>query len=311
MNEQHPESRPVLVPRSGEAATRRVEVWSLTDYADEKGRRIVESQKREVIGDKFDFVAKGMSEKMLSPEGQAELAEELAASIRVGRQALETTVQTGSDQGVEKLKNSHLEALFSPIIRPELPQGDEDNEYDYLFGSDEDVAEKLKLKQAESQKNAPILEAQKEYDRFIDKDTRRIASGRLEMAVSRDQGLKELLHQFGQDKTSVEAVDAIREDKELRYSVGVYLLEKLNRAVKDDPDSFGDRLVRNGDKKNDSKSHMSVPSMTSREYATYIALAKIDGSFNGDRETADDYVQYDSNGKVINAQHRDAANAIL
>lgn len=239
---------------------------------------------------------------------------ELLKQLKENREARMEAAAENPEQSVERTKNPVLESIFAPITRPEIPsdtvEGDSGRKYDYLFGTDEERAVGLAAVQARSLANEPIRKEQAEYDRYINDDTRRIASDQLKYAILRDPTLKGILEDHSFIESSLEAVDALRTDVELRYDVGVYLLNKMNRAVSDNPSSYGDRLVRNGNKRNDYHG-MGVSQMTSRQYASYLALSMLDGSFNGDRQSADDSVRHDPSGKVINSQHRDAARSII
>lgn len=294
----------------------KVEVWNLTDRVNEKGQRVAESQTPEDTLDQdgeptFDFVEKALSDRTISLEGQAELAETLASTRRsVGDIALKTTIELTKNQESERI--SHLEGLFSPIIRPELVKssGDESG-YDHLFSkNDQEYSDGMARIEAEAKANQPTIEAQKEYDRFINDETREVSSDRLKLALSKDGGLREILSKYGLNEASLEAVDALRTENALRYDVGTYLIAKLDRLISGDPANFGDRVVNNGYKRTDAK-RLPVDGVTSREYVSYLALAKLDGSFNSDRQTESDGVEYNDKGTPIQGQHRDAANLLI
>ncbi|MBC7868906.1 hypothetical protein H7X69_01885 [Candidatus Saccharibacteria bacterium] len=335
MSEKLSDSQPVLVSRSSvDGAPRRVEVWRLTDRVDERGRRIATSQTEEKFGSEHGYVEKPLSDTTRSLDGQTKLAEELAADLNrtperyklspeaeaklardLGGSVLESVGFVGFENAteqpnVEKEKNPRLERIFTPNARPELSESTNSTDYDYLWASEEEHAAGLARLRAESIANEPILKAQQEHDKFVTQGTREVASDQLRNSMKYDIGLKEILKKYSFAEASLDAVDAIRTDKNVRYDVGVYLLDKLNNAVKRNPRGYGDRLVANGQKRSDNHSRFAADT-TSREYATCIALAMLDGSFNGDRQLADDNLKHDSNGKIINAQHRDAARSIL
>lgn len=111
MSEKYSENQPILVPRSGDKATRRVEVWHLTSDVDVvSGRSIARSQSPEANRGSYGYVEKPLSNKTLSLEGQAELAEELAQGMimkkELGGTALEGfgVEQPEDDNAVDQLR---------------------------------------------------------------------------------------------------------------------------------------------------------------------------------------------------------------
>lgn len=214
----------------------------------------------------------------------------------------------------EKQKNPKLEKLFAPSVRPEVPKVEGENSYDYLFIKDEEELSRFRAAQAERDRiNQPIIEAQKTYDRLTNEDTRHYSEQRLADVLRRDPELRTMLAEKGFQEASLAAVDALREDAELRYSVGEYLLKKLDKAIDADyiagGRSFGDRIIANGEKRTD---YLPLPvRTTSREYVAYLALAKISGMFNYKVDSADILKDQDEQGKIIYNQHRHAAGMIL
>lgn len=354
MSERLPENQPILVPRSVEKgadpSTRRIEVWHTTGESSADGRQMVVGSVEEEINGEIGYPAKPMSERWASPEGQAELAKELAASRDLGHQALENSSHMSEDlqifsrqrrrelrtqaaaiyeaglmqpsvhreneisiSDMEKERDPILERIYKPISRPETEEMSDrevDKNYDFLFGTDEEHDMAIAAFNAKERADEPIRKAQKEHDRYINQETRQLAVEQLQRTTSHDRGLRDILREHSFGEVSIDAVDAIRTDEGLRYDVGTYLLDKLNRSITENPRDYGDRLVMNGNKRNDYHT-LGESRMTSRQYASYLALAMIDGSFNGDHQSSTDTVEYDDNGKVINAQHRDAARSIL
>ncbi len=206
----------------------------------------------------------------------------------------------------ERESHPHLAALFQPMVRPEVPDRGAD-EYSYLF-EDDDVVEAERQRRAVEE--GPILRAQREYDKLVSDASRQLAESKLRSTLQRDGALREILDKHGYDRASLDAVDALRTDEDLRYEVGTYLLDKLRRMTSISPMKFGDRILKDGTKRTDARA-MPTDGVSSQEYAAFLALAKIDGSFNADKESDSDKTEYGFGGQPIQGQHRAAAEYIL
>lgn len=208
-------------------------------------------------------------------------------------------------------KDPVLSRVFAPLERPQDPVDSIVNKnYDYLFASDDvNEAEVAKYK-AQDEKDRPIREAQAEYDSFVTDETRALAAEQLDRTLKRDRELQDILLKYSQFTPSLETVDALRTNKDLRYDVGTHLLNKLDMLASMHPELFGNRILNNT-MKNNNFNKMTPSNITTRQYATTLALAMIDGSFNGDKQASDDVTMYNEQGKIIYGQHRDAARTIL
>ena len=207
-------------------------------------------------------------------------------------------------------KNAHLAAVFAPLVRPETPPS-KVNLTDALFSDDDDAHPRALAELAlEHEANAPIIEQQKLYDKLVSDDTRDYSLQRLQLALRRDFRLEDILKDAGFKEASLDAVDAIRTDPELRYKVGVHFMAKLNSEIAKEPMNFGSRLLTNANKRNDYI--VQSVSTTSREYAAYLAVSKISGMFNYKAERASDDTEYNKiTGQPITSQHRAAADLLL
>jgi hypothetical protein len=210
----------------------------------------------------------------------------------------------------EKLKDPALKEIFKPLLRPELvSMGEEEvqESYDYLFGTDEEHSRALANLADKDRVKDPIRRQQQEHDKYVNDETRKLAVEQLRRTLVGDDELATILAEHSFPVASIEAVDAIRTNEELRYAVGTHLLEKLNKTINKAPGTFGDRLIRNTEKANDFH-RLGKSRMSSRAYASTLALSMIDGSFNGLLQT--DSTEY-RDGQAVQGQHRHAARSIL
>lgn len=222
-----------------------------------------------------------------------------------------------SETGAEFYVNSRLSKLFRPIIRPEMADtGDTPDDYSFLFATDEHAYENGLNDYIETSKpKEDIYSKQKQYDKLVNDDTKESSARYLSGVIARDWELSNIIHEsLGVSKNdslpTKLMVDALREDPTTRYVAGNYLLNKLDNLADTHPDDLPDRIVRNTNKVPDKGGEL-VDNMTSREYTTFLALAKIDGSFNTDLVSSSDDVEYDTTGRVISGQHRAAADFLL
>jgi len=195
--------------------------------------------------------------------------------------------------------------LFEPVVRSENSL--EHPGYDHLFSDDPIPEAVLRYDAVQSHVNA----ANVQHDLYVNGTTREIAVQRLLNAVVTDTNLE---HLIGQQAGRVDlgdplaVIDALRVDPELRLAVGTYLLLKLDRIAATHPDLLPEKVVVNGVKRPDHQAYQ-LADMTDREYAARIALARLDGSFNPNREQ--DSVAYGENGKLRAGRHRAAADVLL
>ncbi|MGB3024138.1 MAG: FHA domain-containing protein [Candidatus Saccharimonadales bacterium] len=202
------------------------------------------------------------------------------------------------------------ERLFKPFLRPAREtKGGVD--YDTIF---DDLLKGTAKKQDPENITFPkpdlIEREQQEYDKHVTPEAKAAAVSKLIKAMGSDIVLKDILEKYTPHANIHEQVDALREDPNLRYAVGMYFLDKLNYLVGEDFHTFGRRIYKNEDKQPDSRQFLPLKDMKSREYAAYLALAMIDGSFNPSKVTSIDVIARNSNYELI-GQHRHAALRIL
>lgn len=206
-------------------------------------------------------------------------------------------IQEGDEQ-------PRLKKLFEPLLRPHSVPID----YDLLFSKDQTEYEAV-LRQA-NEDNREIGKAQQVYDRFVTPVAEALAAERLEKARMNDRDIDLLIKQLIIENNLGDPVVALRENAAVRYRVGMYLLHKIDQMAVTDPGDLPERILRNGQKRTDSK-ELPVDYYTSREYVAFLALAKLDGSFNPDRQLSMDDIVTNDSGEVVLGQHRYAADLIL
>lgn len=100
----------------------------------------------------------------------------------------------------------------------------------------------------------------------------------------------------------------LRENVELRLTVGGYLLAKLEQPGI--MELMPDRVKRNTEKKPSTMGYERLPGLTSREYTALLALSMLDGSFNW-KDAESDPETYDTQVDDGLGQHRYAAKVLL
>lgn len=291
------------IPRSAGGETA---MYQHGRFFDEKGREkiIFRGLSPEEIDGQVGYPEKVIDREAFETREEKRRAMQAQLNARVVR----ATVEVGSMAAADSQERQRrLEMLYAPIIRPELPEQEVD--YSFLFVADDGEAQRLKDEQdARAAQVQPIKDEQARYDSFIDEGTKRNSAEYLTRVMAADPQIRRILtKRLGEKVMPLEAVEAIRERSEVRLEMAMYLLDKLNRSIKADPTGWPYRVIHNGQKSTDFK---ELPvACSSREYVVYLALAKIDGSFNGLRAT--DSVEYNQAGEVITGQHRYSADTLL
>ncbi len=201
----------------------------------------------------------------------------------------------------EKSPFGYLRDLLPPVTRPDR----QPENLDHLYGSQEEyerVLASLQLTKAEQ-------EQQKYYDTFVTEENKQSSRQTLTDSLKVNSELGRVLREAGVDVASMDAIDAIRENADVRYETAKYFARKLEDAVIRDPQAFGWRIADN--MSNNLKEDQQRPGhkMMSRDYVVSLALKMLGGEFS-DRH-ADDWLDRDETGRVVLGQHRDAARQIL
>jgi hypothetical protein len=196
---------------------------------------------------------------------------------------------------------SYLREALPPVVRPDSSP---DNYDVLLYGSDEEVAEMHAAAQLTHEQELQ----QKYYDRFVTPANKESSVETLVESIKANPALGRVLREAGVDTFTIDAVDAIRENPDVRYEVAKYFTQKLDAMVSQDPHGFGWRVEENR-ADNLKVDPQTGKRMKSRLYAVSLALKMLDGEFSVSHE--DDSFTRDADGRVAVAQHRDAARRIL
>lgn len=185
--------------------------------------------------------------------------------------------------------------LFAPFSKPE-EEVEQLVNYDYLFSSQD---------QPELSVGRAAVIKSKDSIRTTTEESEREAAIEL-ISPAIDPVIIAIISQHvPETATSVERVKAIYNDAAVREELARYILGKINKVIHKMPD----RVVRNTQKKPDWIGYEGY--ITSREYATLLAISMLDGSYKREPSMQDFGIEYDKNGQVILGQHRAAARLLL
>ncbi|RWZ78590.1 MAG: hypothetical protein EOT05_02465 [Candidatus Microsaccharimonas sossegonensis] len=150
--------------------------------------------------------------------------------------------------------------------------------------------------------------SRKYYDKFVTEENKQVSLDFLQEAVKADREIARVLDEAGLKPIDMAAVDAIRENPDVRYGVAKRLVQKLDMLVDRNPEDFGIRIAH------DSAGNLKVDPQTgkrmkSRLYAVDMALKMLGGEFS-ERYESNDFAR-DSNDRVTIGQHRHAARAVI
>ncbi|MNQ96121.1 hypothetical protein D3C85_1117130 [compost metagenome] len=226
----------------------------------------------------------------------------LAVAVEIGDVALAGAGIEAPGVAHEREKDpfDYLRSLLPPVTRPDKQPAN----LDHLYGSQEEYERVL----AELQLTRKEQEQQKYYDRFVTEENKQASRETLVDSLKMNPEIGRVLHEVGIDASSMEAVNAIRENADVRYAVAKYFAQKLDDMVMKDPHGFGWRVEENRPD-NLKEDPLTGKKMMSRDYVVSLVLKMLDGEFSVSNE--DDSFTRDSDGRVAVAQHRDAARRLL
>jgi len=150
--------------------------------------------------------------------------------------------------------------------------------------------------------------SRKYYDKFVTEENKQVSLGFLGEAVKADTKIAAILQEAGLKPSDMAAVDAIRENPDVRYAVAKRLTQKLDTLADRHPMDFGWRVADN------SPNNLKVDPQTgkrmrSRIYAVSMALKMLGGEFS-ERNEAKDF-ERDQDDRVALGQHRHAATSTI
>lgn len=228
---------------------------------------------------------------------------------RAAVEAARRTVAVDS-QEVQKDPFDYLRTALPPVVRPPVPKSEKPDYDKLLFGTDEEQpwhpsqAPRFGQYEPETEESRQ----RKYYDKFVTESNRNDALETLVNISDSTPGIGEILRKHGISAASIEAVDAIREDPDVRFEVAKLIAQKLDRLA-ESPNDMGWRI--NGNSPNNLKvDPMTGKRMLSRTYAVSMALKMLGGEFSKASEGKDDFAR-DAEGNVAIGQHRHAATSTL
>lgn len=201
----------------------------------------------------------------------------------------------------EKSPYDYLRTLLPPVTRPDKQPAN----LDHLYGSQEEYERVLASLQLTDEEQ----KQQKYYDTFVTEKNKKVSQETLAESLKVNPEVGRVLREAGIDANSVDAVNAIRENADVRYEVAKYYRQKLEDRAIQDPLAFGWRVADN--MPNNLKEDQQRPGhkMMSRDYVVSLALKMLGGEFSDSH--ADDWLDRDETGRVVLGQHRDATRQIL
>lgn len=267
----------------------------LKSFQPEKSEQ--ETNRSEYAGERLERVQHELAEVAVDRVGVAIVAERAPAEVA----AIE-------NKEVQKDPYDYLREVLPPVVRPEAaePEG-----YDHLFADTKDTPWGHYNPNAQQAYQASETEEDKQrkyYDRFVTEENRESAVGTLTEAMKATPQLKAILESYNIEPASLAAVDAIRENPDVRFEVAKVLVQKLDRLTSV-PNDMGWRINQNRSD-NLKADQITGKKMMSRLHAVNMALKMIGGEF-ADRLEGKNDIQRDENDVVAIGQHRHAARETL
>lgn len=249
----------------------------------------------------------------LHARAEEDLGEEATEASGVALEAVAASRIVSLEQKeIDEDPYDYLRKKLPPVVRPKAAKA-KDIGYDYLFGDTQDIPWGKALAQdTYSQEASSETEDDKQrkyYDRFVTEENRHSSQATLVEAIKATPEIREILSKYNITSASIEAVDAIRENSEVRFEVAKVLMQKLDRLISHDGNDIGWRVNWNssGNLKADQ---ITGKQLRSRVHAVGLALKMIGGEFAERLEGKNDIVRGED-GSVAIGQHRHAARTTL
>ncbi len=255
--------------------------------------------------------------EVLRQQAEEDLGEEAVEASDVHLEvAAANRIVAMDKQEVQKDPYDYLREALPPIVRPLKAETNDPHKYDYLFSSKDDI---LSGQGAQHDSRgfghyeAPKAETaedrqRKYYDKYVTEENRGIAQATLAESIKATPQIREILAKHDLSPTSIDAVDAIRENPDVRFEVAKVLVQKLDKLASESND-MGWR-VNDNSPNNLKVDPVTGARMKSRLYAVDMALKMIGGEFS-ERAEGRDSIEYGTDGSVAVGQHRHAARATL
>jgi hypothetical protein len=184
--------------------------------------------------------------------------------------------------------------IFLPYVPAGNKEADMTSRYDYLVGKDdlpELSVEKARMTHTSNDLRLPTLASEG------------LAANEFE-GYQIDPVIMELVNRsLGGGGTSLDKVRQVRTDAGLREVLARYFLHKISVNLRVMPD----RVAKNVEKAGPTDSYPRK--LSSREYASILAVSMLDGSFKG--SGSDEIVLDEKTNIAIQGQHRYAADLLV
>lgn len=210
----------------------------------------------------------------------------------------------------ESESDKRLKAVFAPhkyLFDSAKAEEVVPTNYDYLFTGDESFQQAMAKHEIERDRFGNKLQEWQPT-----KETREKSKDTLIQVATHDEGLRKLIESQSEHinlNDPYAVVDAIRTKPDFRLAVGKYYLHKITELSRE-PGVMPERIVSNRGKRPD-KGGYAFNSLTSREYASLLCLAMLDGTFDSSVISSVDYIEHNQKGETIAGQHRMAAHTAL
>lgn len=285
--------------------------WVVSGYNPESAKVIVSSPdgvyEKELRTERLDEI------KLLR-EAQEDLGKEAVEEVI---QAVDVAPQAASRiLGIEQKEEvsdpyDYLRTALPVVTRPK--RAEPAINYDKLFRNTQDVplqplGQEQRYGHYEAPKDTPEDKQRKYYDKYVTAQNRANAEHVLVQTITTTPEIGEILTRYNLQPT-LDAVDAIRENPDVRFEVAKLLAQKLDALASNLGNDMGSRINRN-DENNLKADPITGKKMPSRLYAVDMALKMIGGEYSA-RQASGDSIDRDAKGVVVLGQHRHAATSIL
>ncbi len=149
-------------------------------------------------------------------------------------------------------------------------------------------------------------EMQKYYDKFVTEENRQESLNTFSEVFKAVPAIEQVLVEANIPPLSLEAVDAIRSNADVRFEVAKILASRLDVLASQPGTDIGPRVVENSPQ--NLKSDMVLnEKLLSRTHAVKMALKMLGGEYSEKADPSTGYERDENSGRVTHGQHRYAA----
>ena len=192
------------------------------------------------------------------------------------------------------------------VFKPVESQSVEPDNYDKLFSpvKPDDSPEAIQ----KSIEKSRVVESIRSK---VTPESKLLAEQRLETAIASDPELASIFSKFAGEQGIAnrdDLTEELRTSLGLRLAVGRYLLDKIDKLSSGMPDRI---KMNDKDKGANHGGYSHIPRMSSREYASLLAISMLDGTFDDNYKPSDRIEYHPETGEVVLGQHRAAAKKLI